>query len=226
MSKRGHIRLKSGHIFLILGLIVFISIGAWVLQGCSWSHQEEDMENSISQTQANTKKSDPLPGDLVQKIMEEDSLREIREDIVMHNMLEVINDYSHKYHERHFTGYFLTDFDKDDIPELWVKIGNHRENSKLELYYPLQDGSLQKSVTPAEPGKYYLGNDYLIQVVNAGPGMINVNHINIYRGLMNVETMRDIDLYADPHAKVPHFEERQIKDYPFSNLSPIYTAFK
>ena len=169
---------------------------------------------------------DPLPGDLVQKTIEDDSLRLAKGNLVKKNMARVISEYRKRFKEDYFNGYFLTDFNDDGLPELWVKVGNYRENSKLELYYPLADGSLQKSDTSAEPGQYYLGDDYMIQVVGSGPGYININKIQIHNGTMDVMTVKELDLYSDPTLTIPEFAEREVRHTSLANLTPLYKAFK
>ena len=169
---------------------------------------------------------DPLPGDLVKKTLMEDSLKVAKGDLVKKNMAKVISDYRKHFKGDIFNGYFLTDFNEDGLPELWIKVGSSRDKSKLELYYPLADGSLQKSDTSAEPGKYYLGEDYMIQVVGAGPNRININKIKIHNGSMDVEVVKDIDLYNDPTLSVPQFKEKQVHHTSLANLNPLYNAFK
>lgn len=170
--------------------------------------------------------SDPLPGDLVKKHIQEDSLKSEKAKTVKKNMSKVISEYRQRFKDSHFNGYFLTDFNDDGLPELWVKVGNYRENSKLELYYPLADGSLRKSDTPAQPGQYYVGKDYMIQVVGSGPGYININKIKIHNGEMDVENVRELDLYSDPHLTIPEFKEKEVHSTSLANLNPLNNAFK
>ena len=169
---------------------------------------------------------DPLPSDLVKKSIEEDSLRDQKSKLVKQNMSKVLAQYRNRFKDTYFNGYFLTDFNNDGLPELWVKIGSYRENAKLELYYPLADGSLKKSDTTAEPGQYYLGPDYMIQVVGSGPGYININKIKIHNGEMDVENVRELDLYSDPTLSLPQFKEKEVRHTSLANLHPLYNAFK
>lgn len=225
MSRKWHISFRFRHVLRHVASIAIGLAGIWSLQSCAWI-QKEDVELDPQELHNGTEGRDPLPGELVQKILMEDSIRSVKNQELKNNMAGVIRDYSKRFRERYFNGYFLTDLNDDDIPELWVRVGNYRDNSKLELFYPMPDGSLKKSDTFAEPGQYYLGDNYMMQVVSAGPGYININKIDIHNGLMNVENIRELDLYADPNAQIPTFTEREIRDIPFSNLGPLYQAFK
>lgn len=169
---------------------------------------------------------DPLPGDLVRQYLMEDSVRNVRREGLRKSMSQIITDYRKKFRHEHFTGYFVTDLDHDGLPELWVKVGNYRDNAKLELYYPMPDGTLKKSDTFAEPGHYFIGDDYIIQVVGSGPGYLNVNRISIRNGAMKVENEKGIDLYADPDAAIPTFAEREITDTSLRNLSTLDKALR
>lgn len=177
-------------------------------------------------TFGDTRSRDPLPGDLVAESIRQDSIREALKGPVLKNMTEQIESYRKQFKKNVYTGYFLTDFNDDAIPELWVKIGTHRDNSRLELYYPKEDGTLQKSSLQAEPGKYYLGDDYIIQVVGSTQGIFDINRITIRKGEMEVETIDQIDVGKNPNAKMPDIDEPSISDYTFRNLSPIREALK
>lgn len=217
-KKRKKLKVKNIVLICVLGIVVFA--GAFVLSASPWFDADDTAADVLP-----TEERDPLPGELVQMHLDEDSVRHANKDIIKKNMAEIIKDYRKAFREEYYTGYFLTDFDEDGIPELWVRVGNYRENSKLELFYPEADGSLKKSLTIAEPGKYYLGPDYMMQVVGAGPGIISINRIKITNGQMDVENMRDIDLYADPGARVPKFSEKEAPDHSLGNLSPLYASF-
>lgn len=210
----------------MLAIAALALLGFWgvsALQGCVRScTPEAEAENPHRMENVNLR--DPLPGELVQQTLMEDSVREVRKRQLRKAMATVIQDYRKKFRQEYFTGYFLTDLDSDGLPELWVKVGNYRDNAKLELYYPMPDGTLLKSDTFAEPGQYYIGDDYIMQVVGSGPGYINVNRISLKKGVMNVENIRGIDLYADPDASIPTFAEREIRDSSFSNLAELDRA--
>ena len=181
--------------------------------------------NQSGETEHAEEVPDPLPGDLVRQTLLEDSLLQARSSEVKQNMEKVIKDYQQRFRNETYSGYFTTDLNADGMPELWVKIGSFRDNSKLELYYPLPDGSLQKSETRAEPGHYYLADGHLIQVVGAGPGMMNVNNIRIHNGTMDVENIRQIDFFSNPKAQPPRFSEPEIRSSSLSNLTPLNNAF-
>lgn len=218
MSNKRHTGIKSKHLLIIFFAMLACIGTATAVWGTPWAREHHT-------ALANRPKlDDPLPGELVMEAMMGDNLQDVRKEDLKRSMTKVIQDYRQKFRQEHFTGYFLTDLDKDGLPELWVKVGNYRDNSKLELYYPMPDGSLRKSETFAEPGHYYVGDDYLVQVVGDGPGYININRISIHNGLMHVENERGIDLYSDPNAKIPTFAEREIRDTSLTNLSTLNNA--
>lgn len=205
-------------------LIIFLAI-PFIFVGCSWQNNEDAATDSLKALNEKNEDRDPLPSELVERALVEDSLSGERRDLVRENMEKVVRDYRKIYHEEYYSGYFTTDLDEDNVPELWVRVGNYRDNSRLELYYPETDGSLKKTVTVAEPGKYYIGKDYLIQVVTAGPGIVSVNKITIYRGAMSIENMHDIDFYSHPDAALPKFNEKPAPNHSLSNLHPLLSAF-
>lgn len=221
MSKNKKVRLTSKHLICILSVLILCVAGAAILWGCSTtgtakSANEENIEN--------IKLTDPLPGELVMQTLMEDSVQGVRREDLRRSMTKILQDYRKRFRQEHFTGYFMTDLDHDGLPELWVKVGQYRDNSKLELYYPMPDGTLRKSETFAEPGQYYVGDDYIIQVVGSGPGYINVNRISINNGTMEVENEHSIDLYSDPDASIPVFAESEIRDTSLTNLNTLHKA--
>lgn len=204
-------------------LFLSLFVCGFVLTGCVGDgsrYEETDWEGMHPANR------DPLPGDLVKQTLKEDSIKLAKTDVVKQNMSKVLADYRKHFKGDHFNGYFLTDFNEDGLPELWIKVGNYRENSKLELYYPLEDGSLRKSDTPAEPGQYYLGDNYMIQVVGSGPGYISINKIKIHNGQMDVEHVRELDLYSDPSLSLPSFKEKEVRHSSLANLNALHNAFK
>lgn len=210
--------LTSKHLICILATML-VGIGGaaafWRYSLISPSH----LDNKNKKERIALK--DPLPGELVMQTLMEDSVQDVRREDLKRSMTNIIKDYRKKFRHEHFTGYFMTDLDHDGLPELWVKVGSYRDNAKLELYYPMPDGTLRKSSAFAEPGQYYVGDGYLVQVVGSGPGYINVNRISISNGMMKVENERSIDLYADPDAGIPHFAEREIRHSSLQNLNPL-----
>ena len=221
----GHKIFKLSHLFVILALVALVAGSVVVLEGCDWAEITDD-DNVYGPAAHRNSFDDPRPGELVKQIMVEDSLHAERKAAYKKQMADIISDYHKRFHYKHFTGYFLTDFDHDGFPELWVKVGNYRENSRLELYYPMPDGTLKRSETQAEPGQYYVGDGYMMQVVGSGPGYISVNRITIRNGEMRVENVSDIDLYSDPNAKMPKFKEKEIRDTALSNLTPLLAALR
>lgn len=220
MSKIGHNRLNSRRLPKITAAMTLCIGGAVALSGCSQSEAGSIDIDKFEQYAAH----DPLPGELVRQYLMEDSIKSERRELLRKEMGAIIADYRKKFQQEHFTGYFMTDLDHDGLPELWVKVGNYRDNAKLELYCPMPDGSLKKSDTFAEPGQYYVGDDYIMQVVGSGPGYISVNRISIRNGMMHIVNERGIDLYADPGAAIPSFAEREIRDTSLRNLSTLDRA--
>lgn len=204
----------------IIPIIILILAGSFFalqFDGCSREYKYKEKKDSVA---------DPLPGDLVKQSLEEDSVFEQTKGKILQAMTGVIKGYRANMRDSYLTGYFLTDLDSDGMPELWVKTGASSNNSKLELFYPMEDGSLKKSVSYSGPGEFFRGKDYLIQTVQSGPGYIDINHITIRKGEMVVTNERTIDTYANPESKVPKFEEPKIHDNSFANLSPINQALK
>lgn len=224
MMNKGLKMLRAKNLMKKAAMLVMAFMGLWALQSCDWA-SHEDIDLGLSETAGDALDRDPLPGELVQKIIMEDSIRAATKIQLRKNMSAIINEYKTKFREQYFTGYFLTDFNDDGLPELWVKVGNYRDNSKLELYYPMPDGTLKKSTTFAEPGQYYMGDGYMYQVVGSGPGIININRVTIHNGTMDVENIRELDLYTNPEARIPKFKEREIKGIPLTNLTPLVNAF-
>lgn len=219
MSKNKNKGLTSKHLLIVLSVLL-VCIGASVVVWIYTGHNTSIDELALNEPEL----KDPLPGELVMQTLLEDSVQDVRRQELKKSMTNVIQNYRKKFRHEHFTGYFLTDLDDDGFPELWVKVGKYRDNAKLELYYPMPDGTLRKSSTHAEPGQYYIGDSYLMQVVGSGPGYIDVNRISIRNGEMQVDNERGIDLYADPTADLPNFAERVVRDTSFSNLTPINNA--
>ena len=210
---------------LFIFAALFIGIGTLaVIFGCSWADAARTAKGKYDKAQLAF--VDPLPGDLVMEALMSDSVQDVRKEDLRRSMTKIIKDYRKKFRQEYFTGYFMTDLDHDGLPELWVKIGNYRDNAKLELYYPMPDGSLRKSETFAEPGQYYIGENYLMQVVGSGPGYLDVNRISIVNGMMSVENERSIDLYSDPDAYIPTFAEHEIRDTSLTNLSSLNKALQ
>ena len=222
-NDKRHKTVKSKHLLIVLATMLICIAAAGVFMGCNWTHRD-DPDAGKPERHEPFPVRDPLPGELVQQILMEDSVKEVRKVQLRKDMSQILLDYSKRYRQGYFTGYFITDLDGDGLPELWVKVGSYRDNAKLELYYPMPDGSLVKSDTFAEPGQYYVGEDYIIQVVGSGPGYLNINKISLVKGHMQVENVNGIDLYGDPDAYIPTFAEREIRDTSLNNLSTLNQA--
>ena len=166
-----------------------------------------------------------LPGDTLYLPISKSTLPDSIRQALKQGMKDVLSSYDRRYKDKYYTGYFVTDLNGDSLPELWVKSGTHRENSRLELYYPLRDGTLKKSSTPAEPGDYYLGEGYVIQIVGAGAGMKNVNRITLRRGEMDIENIQEIDYLDDAKSALPKPEEPKIKVSALGSKAALDKAF-
>lgn len=221
--KLRHIPLKAKHIIGGFALLALLTTGLAPLESCSWANQEDlGVDQHIARGE---EERDPLPGELVMKTLMEDSIRNSQKLEIKKNMARIIGEYRSRFKEEYFNGYFLTDFNEDGLPELWIKVGNYRDNAKLELYYPMPDGTLRKSDVFAEPGQYFIGDNYMMQVVGSGPGVLNVNRISIRNGAMAVENLDQIDLYSNPQARIPSFKEKEIRDTSLGNLTTLNRAF-
>lgn len=222
-SKTRYKGLSTKYLSLIFVFLLLCVCGAAVVWGFSWSFDHED-EITHHSGPVKLIEEDPMPSELVAQYLVEDSVKTVRRKQLKASMTNVITNYRKRFRQQHFTGYFMTDLDSDGLPELWVKVGNYRDNSKLELYYPLADGTLLKSEVNAAPGQYYIGDNYLIQVVESGPGYMDVNRITINNGTMKVVNESGIDIYGDANAKLPEFAEHAIRDSSFLNLTELNRA--
>lgn len=204
--------------------VSLMALGA-LWQGCTPKTEEERAKKPVAASESEVRGHDPLPGELVAQALREDSVRTARKAAVKRHMTEVIANYRKRFQEPYFNGYFLTDFDDDEVPELWVKVGSYHDNSRLELYYPMPDGTLSRSDVQSEPGQYYVGDGYMMQVVGDGPGVININRITIRRGQMYIENVKQLDIHSNPGAQMPKFSETEKRYSDFTNLSTLYNAF-
>lgn len=220
MSNRRHFfsLFRSLPLTLLAGVVLCLC--AFGLQSCAWEHQE-DFEKTVETDTDPFNGRDPLPGELVMLNMKQDSLAGVQKAIIKNNMNTVIQDFASKYKSSSSNGYFITDLNSDNLPELWIKTGNNRGNATLNLFYPNSDDSLKRSSIAAQPGKYYLGPDYILQVVPAGPAIFSINKITIRNGEIEVEKLKELDLYENPEAKLPDFKEPELRSAFFTNITPL-----
>lgn len=169
---------------------------------------------------------DPLPGELVQDALREDSLREVTKDLVQDTMTKVLTQYNETLPNKQHTRYFVTDLNHDQMPELWVRNGSARDNQRLELYFPLPGGGLKKSEIPARHSDYYLADDYIVQVMRGDPGKILVNELTIPNGNLESHVMKELDLSKDPTLKNYKVDLPEVKTSPLNNLALLNAAFE
>lgn len=168
---------------------------------------------------------DPLPGELVRQAILEDSLRMANKDTIKADMIKVLDQQAHEKSRNKQSGYFLTDFNHDGLPELWIKTTNFRNQTVFELFFPLADGHLKKSELTTEGGSYYMGDEYILQAISPGEGYLNVNHISISNRNIVVDHIKEIDLYNSNGGRLPKFEEPEIRLIPFTDTAPLQQAF-
>lgn len=205
-------------------VVLLLMVGAAVVLWGPFVNLDEEPAMAHHGGPAVFEEENPMPGEVVAQYLIEDSVKTERRKELKVSMTKVLKDYQKRFTQKHYNGYFMTDLDADGLPELWVRVGNYRDNSKLELYYPLADGTLLKSEINAGPGQYYVGDDYIIQVVGSGPGYMDVNRITIKKGVMNVVNENAIDIYGDLNASMPDFMEHSIRDTSFTNLTELNRA--
>lgn len=201
--------------------IMVMAAASLCLGGCESSgfrYKHIDVENDTLNVHHN-----PTPGELAAQAMEEDSIRSERLKTVKEKMENVLKSRSARFKDNYYTGYFLTDFDHDGIPELWIRTGNNLANANLELLTANAAGELVRSQTIAGTGRYFAGDDYLVQSLGQMPDVVNINKITIKNGEMEVTLLKQIDLLSDPDAKIPNFEEREIRGHKLTNLTPLRT---
>lgn len=204
--------IQAATIIFVAGIAMLLSAGC--------QHHEARKRKTAKRVE----KRDPLPGEMVKQTMIEDSMRNVKKDKLKVEMTQILKEHRDRFRQEYYNGYFVTDINYDGLPELWIKSGTNTKNSKLELYFPMLDGYLKTSEMTAEPGQYYEGEGYIIQVVAARPGVVNVNRITIHRGEMNVETIQEVDFNTDTKAKMPEIKEPELKFSSFGNSTVLYES--
>lgn len=157
--------------------------------------------------------------------LKRDSVTTAVKKLLRENIEKQFSDLRGTFSSDYFNGYFITDLDNDGFSEVWIKTGHNRQNSRLQLFYPQLSGEWKVSTMAAEPGEYYLGDGYVIQIVTAGAGVISKNKLSINRyGEMEIDNEMEIDQFETPEKKIPKPAEKSIKDIKFSNLTPLRNA--
>lgn len=170
--------------------------------------------------------SDPLPGELVQDALRADSIRTATMGMVKDSMKSILVRYEEKLPNKEHMRYFMTDLDHDKMPELWIRNGSARDDQRLELYAPLKSGGLKKSEIQARHSDYYLGDDYVVQVMRGDPGKILLNELTINNGNLESHLMKELDLSKDPTLSNPKIDLPEVKTSPIGNLTLLDQAFE
>ena len=115
--------------------------------------------------------------------------------------------------------YFLFDIDRDDIPELWIKVGNCEADYML-LVYTYRDGIRKLYEDGAGHTSFYKGKDYILQVY-AHMGVSYWSKLSYKNGKIAARIIFEENIIdTDRDYKQP--QEKEISLYPSSNLQPIY----
>ena len=115
--------------------------------------------------------------------------------------------------------YFLFDIDRDDIPELWIKVGNCEADYML-LVYTYRDGIRKLYEDGAGHLNMYKGKDYILQVY-AHMGSAYWNKLSYKNGKITSKIIFEEDIintdrdYTEP-------KEKEVTMYPSDNKQPIY----
>lgn len=208
-------------IMIGLGIMGGVAILAGLVSTCNSEYTYHPHGNEMDSTRHN-----PTPAELAREAAREDSLWRVAKVRLHTEMENVVKGYRPNFKDNRYSGYFTTDLNSDDVPELWVLIGSPGESFRLELYYPTIDGTLKRSYEYTGFGTYYLGNSYLMQATKSGSDLIYINKITIRNGDLYSDTIRTIDLADDTNAKLPPFKEREIRLTSFSNMSTLDNSFK
>ena len=209
------------YVVILLVTLLVVALAAGLVSTCNSEYKYRPHKNDKKDTAEHI----PTPAEIARQAEIEDSLAAIAKVKAKAEMANVIKGFSSNHKNNNHTGYFMTDLDQDEFPELWIVLGSLGENFRLELYYPELDGSLRRSYHYTGFGAYYRGDDYLMQAAKSGPDYIDINKITIRKGEIYSDTHHSIDLASDPGAKLPNFKEREVQLTPFTNLSPLNNAF-
>jgi hypothetical protein len=118
-------------------------------------------------------------------------------------------------------GYFLHDIDNDGIPEIWIKSGTCRADTRM-LVYQYNNGI--RKIYDAGAGSFYKGEGYVLDVYGqmgyATWKKLTYNGFSITSTIIYEEDINDTNRdYREP-------EEKYINFYPLNNKQPILNAFK
>lgn len=197
-----------------LVVIFSIVLGSLLASSCKKEKKVKDVSH------------DPLPGELVEDILRTDSILDAQKDVVKDTMSKVLAEYSKKHNNPAQTSYFTTDLDNDKVPELWIKNTNAIGEPRIELYYPMKDGSLKQSEVPVRNGDLYLGDDFVMLVMRGDPGKILIKELSIVNGVAELHVMKELDLALDPTLKNFTVGLPSITTAALSNLGPLNAAFE
>ena len=209
-------------IMIGLGILTGVMVMAAVVSNCESEYKY--VPNPKAPGMGKNDSTPLTPAQQARKAQIEDSLWREAKMKLHQGMTDVLKTYQPNHKNNKHTGYFLTNFDSDTIPEMWVVIGNLAETFRLELYYPLPNGSLERSQVYTGFGTYYKGDKYLKSAVKNGPDYLSINQITIRKGELYADEIESINLTEDPNAKLPQFKEKEIQLIPFSNLAPLNQA--
>lgn len=165
------------------------------------------------------------PEEMARKDQEDDSLRRVAKAIAYVDMKEIVTNYQPLFKGNKHSGYFFTDMNSDSIPELWVLTGNPGETFRLELHYPMDNGTIKRSFIYTGFGTYYRGDKYLKAAVKNGPDYLSIDKITIRKGEIYSDELESFNLSGGSQTQLPRFEEKEIHPHSFSNLKPFEKAF-
>lgn len=118
-------------------------------------------------------------------------------------------------------GYFLHDIDNDGIPEIWIKSGTCRADTRM-LVYQYNNGI--RKIYDAGAGSFYIGEGYVLDVY-AQMGYATWEKLTYNGSSITSTVIYEEDIngtnrdYRDP-------EEKYIGFYSLNNKQPILNAFK
>ena len=196
-----------------LVVILLLMMGGIALSSCKKKDKMPEVSN------------DPRPGELVEDLIREDSILKEQKVVVKDTMEKLLASYNKKYTNAAQTGYFTTDLDHDRMPELWIKNTDPVGDPRIELYFPMRDGSLKQSEIEARNGQFYMGEDFVVFVMRGEPGKILIKELTIVNGNLESHVMRELDLSKDPTQRNFKVDLPEIRTVALSNTGPLKEAF-